>query len=93
MYKRQSSLLALCDELILGLHRRKCCSDLGQMLLQQGNLRGVGLVLCCLLYTSSIDAGGTIVQVLQEDYVRVRWNSSRVATTHRRHALEYAGSH
>jgi hypothetical protein len=42
---------------------------------------------------SSIDAGGTIVQVLQEDYVRVRWNSSRVATTHRRHALEYAGSH
>jgi hypothetical protein len=37
---------------------------------------------------STVDEIGTIVALLDEDYLRVKWGNSPVATTHRRHAVE-----
>jgi hypothetical protein len=37
---------------------------------------------------SDVEAEGTVVEELQDDYVRVQWSNSRFATTHRRHALK-----
>lgn len=36
------------------------------------------------------DGRGTIISVLVDDYVRVRWDNTKAATTHRRHALQRA---
>ena len=38
----------------------------------------------------SFDGSGTIITVLEDDYVRVKWDNSGAATTHRRHALQRA---
>jgi hypothetical protein len=37
---------------------------------------------------SSVHANGVVIEDLGPDYVRVQWLDCRLATTHRRHALE-----
>jgi hypothetical protein len=41
---------------------------------------------------SSVRATGIVTRLLVEDYVQVLWNDVRFLTTHRRHALSFAGS-
>jgi hypothetical protein len=38
---------------------------------------------------SSVHATGVIAEDLGPDYVKVQWSDCQVATTHRRHALEF----
>jgi len=41
---------------------------------------------------SDVCASGVIIKTLVGDYVQVLWNDVRFLTTHRRHALAFAGS-
>jgi len=41
---------------------------------------------------SSVRATGIVTELLVEDYVQVLWSDVRFLTTHRRHALNFAGA-
>jgi hypothetical protein len=38
---------------------------------------------------SNVRANGVVIEDLGPDYVKVQWLDCRLATTHRRHALEF----
>jgi hypothetical protein len=37
----------------------------------------------------NIRASGTVIEDMGPEYVRVQWSDCRLATTHRRHALDF----
>lgn len=41
---------------------------------------------------SNVRATGIVIKLLVEDYVQVLWSDVRFLTTHRRHALNFAGA-
>lgn len=45
-----------------------------------------------VLSDSDVTAWGVIVEEVDDDYLRVRWDHSPISTTHRRHALAAAGA-